>query len=234
MEFSKISGEITVIAHRGGSQLFLENTMGAFRKVQELGVDAIEIDIHATSDGKLIVIHDPDLNRIAGIDRFVSDMTYEEVSKVELQGGERVPDFETVIREVKIPLVIEVKTPDVISALIRIFKENPSYVERCVVISFFHEILGVLKNEFPHLITGALLAGFPSDPVSVAKSCNADTLSFYFEGITKTYVDKCHRGGIMVSVWTPNTEKEIREVIATGVDSIASDRPDLVLKALNR
>lgn len=234
MNINQQSGEIMVIAHRGGSQLFLENTMTAFRKVQELGVDAIEIDIHATSDGKLIVIHDPDLNRIAGIDRFVSDMTYDEVSRVELPGGERIPDFESVIREVKIPLVIELKTPDVITALITIFRENPDYVERCVVISFFHEILGVLKTEFPNLVTGALLAGFPSDPVSVAKSCNADTLSFYFEGLTKDYVDKCHSGGILVSVWTPNSEKEIAGAIAAGVDSIASDRPDLVLKALNR
>ncbi len=234
MEFNKKTGGITVIAHRGGAQLALENTMGAFRKARDLGVDAIEIDIHATSDGRLIVIHDPDLNRIAGLDSFVSDMTYEEISKVELRGGERIPEFESVLKEIETPLVIEVKTPDVIDGLIRIFKDNPSYIKRCAVISFFHEILGVLKAEFPDLNTGALLAGFPSDPVSVAKSCEADTLSFYFEGIKREYVDKCHRGGIMVSVWTPNTEKEIREAIAAGVDAITSDRPDLVLKALKR
>lgn len=234
MKFTKESGEVVVIAHRGGSELFLENTMTAFRKVQGLGVDAIEIDIHSTRDGRLVVIHDPDLKRLAGIDRFVSDMTYDEISKVELQGGEKIPDFESVMMEVKIPLVIELKSPAVISALTGIFKKRPEYIERCVVISFFHGILKILKAEFPQLITGALLAGFPVDPVSVVKSCGADTLSLYHEGLTKDYVDLCHNGGVLVSVWTPNTEKEIDSVIAAGVDSIASDRPDLVLKALKQ
>ncbi len=227
-------GETIVIAHRGGSKLFPENTMTAFRMAQELGVDAIEIDIHATKDGKLIVLHDPDLNRVAGIDRFVSEMSFEEVSNVELNSGERIPDFEIVLREIKIPLVIELKSPEAIEPLIKIFRENKSYIERCAVISFFHEVLDILKTQFPKLETGALLVGFPSDPVSVAKSCNADTLSFYFEGLTKEYVEKCHSGGIKVSVWTPNSEKDIALAISSRVDAIVSDRPDLVLKALKR
>ncbi len=234
MRLAKESGEMVVIAHRGGSQLFLENTMTAFRKVQELGVDAIELDIHASKDGKLIVIHDPNIKRISGIDRYVADMTFEEISKVELEGGERIPDFETVLREIEIPLVVELKAADVVMALISIFREHPEYIERCVVISFLHEILKVMKEEFPQLVTGALLAGFPVDPVAVAKSCGADTLSLYFEGITKEYVDRCHEGGILVSVWTPNTEKEIADSIAAGVDSIGSDRPDLVLEAIKK
>lgn len=234
MQLSKDSGEVVVIAHRGGSLLFTENTMDAFRKVQELGVDAIELDIHSTSDGKLIVIHDPDLKRIAGIDRKVSEMTYEEVSKVKLPGGESIPDFESVLKEVNIPLVVELKTPEVVMALITIFRQNPEYVEKCVLISFFHEILKVLKDEFPQLVTGALLAGYPIDPVAVTKACGADTLSLYFEGLTKDYVDKCHEGGILVSVWTPNTEEEITGALDVGVDSIASDRPDLVLQAAKK
>lgn len=228
------SGKMVVIAHRGGSKLFLENTMTAFRKVQEIGVDAIEVDVHATVDGRLIVTHDPDLNRIAGIDRMVSEMTYDEVSKVELPGGERIPDLETVLREIKVPLVIELKSPDTLKALIRIFSGNPDYVNRCVVISFFHELLRILKAEIPDLVTGALLVGFPADPAGVAKSCGSNVLSFHFEGLVKDYVDKCHKEGVQVSVWTPNTEEEIAASIAAGVDSIASDRPDLVLKALGR
>lgn len=234
MKLSNESGEPVVIAHRGGSQLFAENTMTAFRKVQELGVDAIEIDIHSTKDGKLVVIHDPDLNRVAGVDKKVSEMTMKEISSVKLISGERVPEFETVIREIKVPLVVELKSPEVVMALITIFRQNPEYLDRCVVISFYHEILKVMKDEFPTLVTGALLAGYPMDPVGVTKECGASTLSLYFEGITREYVDKCHSGGILVSVWTPNTEEEIAAALSAGVDSIASDRPDLVLKAIGR
>lgn len=230
----KESGGVVVIAHRGGSGLFMENTMTAFRKVQELGVDAIEVDVHLTKDGELIVIHDPDLNRLAGIDRLVSEMTYDEVMAVELSGGEHIPDFKSVVKEVKVPLVIELKSPDTLEALTRIFHDNPAYISRCVVISFFHETLKALKEAYPDLVTGALLVGFPADPLQVAKSCNSDILSFHFEGLNRGYVEKCHNGGVLVSVWTPNTSEEIAGVIKAGVDSIASDRPDLVLKALGR
>lgn len=234
MVSTNTNGKTVVIAHRGGSQLFLENTLTAFKKVQELGVDAIEIDVHPTKDGKLVVIHDPDLNRIAGIDKFVSDMTFEEISNVELPGGEHIPELQEVLDIVHIPLVIELKSPETLKALTEIFRKNSGSVSRCVVISFFHDTLKMLKDQFPTLETGALLVGFPSDPLTVARSCGSSVLSFHFEGLTRDYVERCHRDGLKVSVWTPNTEEEIAAVLATGVDSIASDRPDLVLKALKR
>lgn len=234
MKSSKNAGEVIVIAHRGGAQLFPENTLTAFRKAQELGVDAIEIDVHASKDGRLAVLHDPDLNRIAGVDRLISDMDWDEISAIELPGGERVPALEDVLREVDIPLVVELKSPETLDAIAQIFKENPGYIGRCIVISFFHEIIKALKEEFPGLTTGALLVALPVDPAVVAASCGADILSFHHVGLTREYVDRCHNEGILVSVWTPNTKEEIRASISAGADSIASDRPDLVLRALGR
>lgn len=223
-----------VIAHRGGSELFTENTMTAFRKAEGLGVDAIECDIHLTRDGKPVVIHDPDLKRIAGIDKLVSDLTFKEISEIRLPGEERIPALEEVWNEISTPLVVELKSADTIASVATILKQHPEYVKKCVIISFYHLALLLLRKEFPDLMTGALLAGFPVDPVSVAKSCGAGTISLYYEGVNREYVDLCHSGGIQVSVWTPNTESDIRDMIDAGVDAIASDRPDLVLKALAR
>lgn len=234
MDSTDYDEKTIVIAHRGGSQLFFENTLTAFKKVQELGVDAIEIDIHPTLDGKLVVIHDPDLNRVAGVNKFVSEMTFDEISKIQLPGGEHIPELQEVLDQVRIPLVIELKSPETLIALTKIFREDSSIVTRCVVISFFHDTIRMLKEQFPDLETGALLVGFPSDPMAVAKSCGSGVLSFHFEGLTRDYVEKCHKMGLKVSVWTPNTEEEIAGALAAGVDSIASDRPDLVLKALGR
>jgi len=58
-------------------------------------------------------------------------------------------------------------------------------------------------------------------------------ISVNYEGISKNYVDKCHAGGIKVSVWTPNDEKSILSSLEAGVDAIASDRPDLVIRLIN-
>lgn len=234
MKYFDLQGRIGVIAHRGGSNLFQENTMTAFRKAEELGVDAIELDVHLSKDGHMMVIHDPDLERIAGDQRLVSEMTFEELRAVRLPGNEHIPELPEVLKEIRIPLVIELKSPRTLNAIVELFSANPEYVGKCVVISFFHSALKSLKEKFPELETGALIAGFPADPVGVAKACGSGTLSFYYEGIEKRYVDLCHSGGIKVSVWTPNSESDIKDMISAGVDSIASDRPDLVLKLLGR
>lgn len=226
--------KVTVIAHRGGSALFFENTLTAFRKAEELGVDAIECDVHLTRDGRPVVIHDSDLRRIAGIDRRVSDLTFEEVSEIKLEGGEHIPSLEEVFESVGIPLVVELKGSGTFAALSDIFDRHPEYVGKCAVICFFHAALLMLRQKYPDLITGALLAGFPVDPVSVTRSCKANTLSLNFQGVTKEYVGLCHDGGISVSVWTPNEESDIREMIDAGVDSIATDRPDIALRLLGR
>ncbi len=228
------SKKITVIAHRGGAELFFENTITAFKKAQDLGVDALECDVHLTKDGHLVILHDSNLERIAGIDREVSDMTLEEVSEVKLEGGEHIPTLEEALETVSIPLVVELKSRATLEKMVHLFAEHPEYLKRVIVISFDHRPLLMLKEEFPDLITGALIAGYPIDPVSVAKSCKADMLSLYYEGLEKRYVDLCHASGIGVSVWTPNTENDIEAMIATGVDALASDRPDIVLKKLGR
>ena len=226
--------KILVIAHRGGGDLFLENTMTAFRKAEELGVDAIECDIHLTKDGTLVVAHDANLNRIAGIDRKISEMTAKEISEVKLKGGERIPFVDEVFKEINIPLVVELKSMETVKAVYGLLSSNPGNVKKSIFISFYHRALLLLKERFPNITTGALLAGFPVDPISVTRSCKSDTLSIYFEGLTKEYVDLCHQGGITVSVWTPNSEADIKDMIRIGVDLIASDRPDIVLRALNR
>ena len=101
---------------------------------------------------------------------------------------------------------------------------------RCIFISFFHEALYALKQRFPEASCSALLAGFPMDPVSMVRQCGCDTISVNYEGLTKDFVDKCHKGGIRVSVWAPSDSDGIRSSLNAGVDAIASDRPDLVIE----
>lgn len=226
--------EVHVIAHRGGSQLRTENTMTAFLNAQKIGSDAIELDVHLTRDNRLAVFHDYDLERLANDERYVADLTYEELHSLVLPGDEHIPDLETVLEKVGITVVVEVKTRKATKYLAQIFREHPEYIEKCWVISFFHDVIKALKEEFPGLIAGPLLSGFPVNPKVVAEMCHADFLSLDFDGIEPEYVELCHRNGLPVNVWTVNKERDIRRVIAAGVDSITSDRPDLVIAALKR
>ena len=225
--------EIFVIAHRGGGNLFSENTLSAFTGVEALGVDAVECDVQVTRDGNLAVIHDPDLKRTAGIDLRVRDLDTIEINKVKLEGGENIPMLEEVIDVIKIPVVIELKSMETVSSIIRLFGRRPEFLNRSVLISFFHDALLMMKQKFPYVACGALIAGFPVDPVSMVKQCGCDTIAINYEGLTASYVDRCHEGGLRVSVWAPNDATGIRDSLNAGVDAIGSDRPDLVIDLIN-
>ncbi len=231
---TKSTGGTVVIAHRGGGDLFPENTVEAFIKSQELGVDAAECDVQTTRDGKLVVIHDPDLMRTAGVEKKVEDLTLDEIRKIRLKDGSRIPTLEEVFESVKISLVVELKSELTIRALSELFRNNPQYIQRSAVISFFHGAVKIMSELYPELMTGVLLAGFPVDPGCLTKAASSKILALNYEGLTREYVDLCHRKGIAVSVWTPNGETEIRKMIDIGVDSIATDRPDIALKLLGR
>lgn len=224
--------EILVIAHRGGGDLFSENTMSAFKGVEKLGVDAVECDVQITKDGNLAVIHDPDLKRTAGIDMKVRDLETSELKKIKVGGKEDIPMLEEVFDAIHIPLVIELKSMETASSLMKLFTKRPELLDRSVIISFFHDALLMMKNRFPGIKCGALIAGFPIDPVYMVKQCDCSIIAINYEGLTSSYVDRCHKGGLQVSVWAPDDISGISESLNAGVDAIGSDRPDIVIKLI--
>jgi glycerophosphoryl diester phosphodiesterase len=221
-----------VVAHRGGAELYPENSLTAFSKLAEIGVDLVECDVHLSKDGELVVIHDDNLLRTAGIDKPVSELTAADLKQVNVGDGNGVPTLAEVLDTTPVPAAVELKTPATVTALERLLEQRPRLVERVAALSFFHDILLHLRRRFPALTCGALLAGYPVDPVHVAKSAGCDLLVLHFEGIHKSYVERCHAGGVQVTVWTPNTEADIRRMVEAGVDGIGSDRPDLVIQIL--
>jgi len=223
--------DVFIIAHRGGSSSF-ENSISSFLKAQEMGVDAVECDIHTTKDGKLVISHDPDLVRIANIDKKIAEMDYDEISGIRLPNGERIPALEELLEIMNIPVVIELKSRETVFALLSLFSRRKDFINKCVVISFYHDAVRIMKREIPDLMCGILFAGFPVDPVSMARDSGCNMISLYYEGLDGEYVEKCHKGGIMLTVWAPNDEKAIRDSLDAGVDGIGSDRPDLVLKII--
>ncbi|WP_337861217.1 glycerophosphodiester phosphodiesterase, partial [Ferroplasma sp.] len=164
----------------------------------------------------------------------ISELTYNEISKIKLPNGENIPALEDIFDLIDIDLIIELKDPGIINALLQMFTDRPELAKRCALISFFHEALLEIKKYFPNIITGALLAGFPVDPVYMVKSCKADIISLNYEGLTKEYVNKCHEANIKVAAWTPNTKEEIKKCIDASIDIIASDRPDIVMELTNK
>jgi glycerophosphoryl diester phosphodiesterase len=223
-----------VIAHRGGGELFTENTLSAFRQSELLGVDMVECDIHASQDGQLMVIHDATLERTGGNPLRVDQLTAAALQKIDVGDGHGVPTLPELLETIAIPLVVEIKTPAVMESLVALLRNNPGYLERIVPISFIHDTIKSLRDQFPAIEAGVLLVGRPVDMKSIADAAHVRLLSLYYELVDERLVSEMHRDGILVSVWTPNTREAIEASVSIGVDGIASDRPDWVLEAVGR
>ncbi len=223
-----------VIAHRGGGELFPENTLEAFRQSELLGVDLVECDIHASQDGQLMVIHDATLQRTGGSPVRVDQLTASALQQIDVGGGQGVPTLPDLLESITIPVVVEIKTPAVVEGLAALLRKNPGYLERVVPISFIHDTVRVLREAFPRLEAGVLLVGRPVDMKGMADAAHVRLVSLFDELVDQTLVDEMHRHDIRVSVWTPNTKDAIRAAVDMGVDGVASDRPDWVLEAVGR
>ncbi len=99
-----------IISHRGGMAVNPENSLKAINYSKEIGVDYIEFDVRVTKDKKLVVFHDKSLKRLAGVDYLIADLTLEDISKITLKSGEKIPTLDELLKTAgNIPLSLKVK-----------------------------------------------------------------------------------------------------------------------------
>ncbi len=234
------------IAHRGAAARAPENTMVAFEMAVELGADAIELDLHVSRDGELVVIHDNTLDRTTDGQGPVHARSLQELKRLDAGrwfgegfAGQRIPTLAEVLDRFsgKVPLALEVKAGSaffrgieekVVSAL----REHQA-IAQVAVASFDHYALLRLKELEPCLRTGALLVGRPVSMPAVAQPSKADAMALEFSLVTKTEVDACHAAGLQLVVWVVNEPAQMRHFIDLGVDGIITDSPDLLRQVLS-
>ena len=144
-----------IIAHRGAAGYEKENTLAAFQKAVELGADMVEFDVRRTRDGKLVVIHNPEIEG-----RKICELNYEELESISSQLGFRVPKFEEILAMLKnkIKLDIELKEEgyetEAVKLTLRYFDKS-----EFIMTSFKKDSLRIIKKKFPAVRTGLLLGG---------------------------------------------------------------------------
>lgn len=220
-----------VVAHRGGGDLFPENTLSAVKAVGRLGVDYIECDVHLSADGHLMVVHDRSLERTAKIQANVDDLTRDQLARVDAGDGSGVPALEDVLSAAEVPLRIELKTPATLQGLVALLRHHPNWRDRMTPTSFDHRLMRDLNQAVPGLLTGALLSGLPVHPGAVAREAGCGFMSLQYRLLDADYITLCHQEGILINAWTPNLLEEMRSLVLMGIDGITSDRPDLALQA---
>ncbi len=226
-----------ITAHRGASKEAPENTLAAFQQAIDDMADYIELDVQMTSDGYIVVMHDASAYRTTGVAKNITDMTYEEVKKLdagywfsEKYRGEQVPSFEEVLKLVKantvsVKLNVEIKsTPDsdiVAKKVVDLIKKY-SMEDDCVITSFDYDALIAVKNIDKDIQTGYILS------VAYGKfyeDTRVDFFSVNASFLTKRVVDAIHNTGKQVYAWTVNNDISIKNLANKGIDNIITDVP---------
>lgn len=242
-----------IIGHRGASHDAPENTLPSVRLGFEQGADAVEIDVFATADGRIVAIHDPDTQRVAGVKLDVAKSTLAELRELdagswkgEQWAGTVIPTLEEVLEAVPEGhrLFIEVKCEK--SALPNLEQaiESSGKRERVVLISFSLPLIEQAKRMMRDLpaywIYGFSLRerarwGNPTMHGLIRKADKAglDGLDLDGEGpITQSFVEKLRARGMDLYVWTVNDPKRARELLTMGVTGITTDRPGYLRQQL--
>ncbi|MEM2926945.1 MAG: glycerophosphodiester phosphodiesterase family protein [Candidatus Bathyarchaeia archaeon] len=224
---------IQVIGHRGAAGYEPENTLRSFRRALEIGVHAVELDVHLSKDGRVVVIHDPKVDRTTNGHGYVRDLSFEELSKLDAGMGERIPLLEEVIDLVKDKAIlqIELKGEGTVEPVLRII-EDRDFSDRVVLTSFFHNRVRKVKELKPFIKTGILFVGRPLDPVHMARVAKADGIHINYMTVDKEIVQEVHRAGLKVTVWNVDEPGDANRMIDLGVDAIGSNKPDIVLSCL--
>lgn len=224
-----------IIAHRGASHEFLENTMPAFRRALEYRMDGIELDVHGTRDGVLVVHHDPTLSVRHGEaeERVpIAALTAADVARVRLESGDTVPTLEEVCDLVgdQTVLYVEVKAPQVEDMLAALLDRYPNV--RAEVHAFDHRIPVRVRAVRPGTPIGLLSASYPLDVRGVLSWSEAETLWQTATLLDEPLIRAAHEAGVRVVAWTVNSAPHARQLAAWGVDGICTDTPDLITAAL--
>lgn len=209
------------VAHRGASREHRENTLAAFARALDLGADALELDVHVTVDGVVVVHHDFDV-RIGEARRPIAAATLAELETIDLGGGERIPTLDAVFDLVggTAELFVEIKGSGIEEAVVDCLRRhNGPYA----VHSFDHAAIERVAAHAPHVRRGLLFGEAPDRLADAAARAAAHDVWPRAELATAAFIDSAHELGLRVIAWTVN-DPALGAVLAhRGVDGICTD-----------
>lgn len=237
-----------IFAHRGACRVAPENTLPAFAAAMQMGADGVELDVQYSSDGRLVVFHNPTLEKTSTGRGRVTAHTLVELRELDAGSwfapefaGTRIPTLDEVLTLLKGKLLINIELkaldlasrglgPDVVQ-LVRRY----DMAEQVVLSSFNPFALRSAKEAGPEIEAGLLLSpelpGWTRWGV-IRRYSRADGLHPELVMVDQAYMARARRLGMPVRVWTVNEEADLRRMAALGVDAIITDVPDVARRVI--
>ena len=226
---------VRMIAHRGLSGIECENTNAAFVAAGNKTFFGIETDVHVTSDGKFVIIHDDSTGRVCETDISVDKSAFSELSKLTLKNPKldefrmdyRIPELEEYIgicRKYEKICVLEFKNrieKEIISQIIEIIK-GEDYLDGMIFISFNWDNLIDLRSLLPNAKAQFLTHTCDDELIKKLKKFNFE-LDIYKNAVTEELVKKLHDNGIEINCWTVDDPEDAEKLVSYGVDYITTN-----------
>ena len=240
LQRASIEDRVEITAHRGAAMHAPENTLAAVEVALEAATDWVEIDVQETADGEVVVLHDSDLKKVAGIDLKIWDATWEDLQEIDIGSffspdfsDQRVPKLEEVLAlcRGRAGVVIELKY---YGHQVRLEERVAEIVDRLGmasdirVMSLDYDGLKRMKAVRPEWTTGILTSVVMGDLTRM----DVDFLAVNSGMANRRFVNSSHRAGKEVFTWTVNDALGMSAMMDVGVDSIITDDPQLARDVL--
>jgi glycerophosphoryl diester phosphodiesterase len=261
--FNGDGGGVLVMAHRGGRALWPENTLYAFEHSLALGVDVLELDVHSTKDGTIVVMHDKTVDRTTDGTGEIQTYTLEGIQSLDAgynwsddddvsfpyRGlGIVVPTLEEVFKAnsegVRMNIEIKQSEPSIVVPVCELIRDY-GMTDRVLIASFNSDTIKAFRTSCPEVATTAgegevkLLYGLsiPFLAGFYQPAAEAVQVPEYWGDIhvlTSRLVSAAHNRGMDVHVWTVNEADDMQRMLDLGVDGIITDHPDMLLTLVGR
>ena len=256
-----VSGKVLSIAHRGGSGLAPENTLFAFERSRQIGVDVLEMDVQLTQDGQLVVIHDDSVDRTTNGSGLVQDYSLAELQELDAgydwtdndidfpfrNKGIKVPSFEQVLVDFShMLMVIELKGRDP-AAAVALCNMLTAYnkMEKALVASFSMDLIESFRALCPSVATSTTTSevywflglhklGLGSVFQSSAQALQIPPRFGSIELVNEQWMQWSRQHGMACHVWTINAPEMLQYFVALGVDGIITNYPDRLAAVLGQ
>lgn len=238
------------IAHRGasGEGLAPENTLAACERAIELGVDLLEVDVHATRDGHLVVLHDPTLDRTTDLSGPVAEKSLAEIRRADAGSwfdpkyrGERVPLLEEVLdlARRRALVLVEIKARHIAERVLQIVEEMGAG-DQVVIQSFAPQIVRRVKLLEPAMPAALLVSALPTTPSRIRArrlgrevlEVGANAVAIWQAALTPPLLEEMRQRAIGVWTWTVDDEIVMRDLALMGVQGIITNYPDRLNRVL--
>lgn len=219
-----------IIGHRGAAAIEPENTLLSIERALDIGVDAVEIDIHLSKDKELVVIHDMSVDRTTNGTGPVSGYTLQEIKRLDAGKGEAIPTLQEVIDLIdrRVMLFIELKEEGTERSVVDLIIRNNLFDKACVI-SFWHRLVKTVKEMDSRIKTGVLLVGSPVD-ACIATQASADALVMKYSFVDREFVKIAHKKGLKVFIWNIDDQNLLKPYVDMGVDAIGTNDPRVLIK----